>query len=128
MSMQGVLQGLMAKQGAPGGAGPNPPSLGMGPPPGMPGLPPPPEGVGAMPTGSQSTTAKAAADAAILALRDAKGYYPSLGQAIDGCIDQIKSAAAAPAPTPPAVGQPTSPGAATSEASPTMDSGTPGAI
>jgi hypothetical protein len=106
----------------------NPASLGTGSPPTMPGLPPSPQMVGQMPVGSTSTTAKGAADAAILALRDAKGYFPNLGDAIEGIIGQLKSAAQQHGKPPPPVGFPGGPGAAVSESSPTQDSGTPGGI
>ncbi|MGB8965741.1 MAG: hypothetical protein WCB99_08885 [Candidatus Cybelea sp.] len=128
--MQNALASLM--QGPPpgGGAppmGPPPNSLGIGPPPNMPGLPPSPEMVGQMPTGSTATNAKQAADVAVASLRDAKGYFPSMNDAIDGLIAQLQSAAQTPTP-PISVGAPGGPGAALPIVPPTGDSGTKGPI
>lgn len=112
--------------GAPPMAPPN--SLGVGAPP-MPGLPPPPEMVGQMPTGSTANNAKQAADVAISALRDLKGYYPSLNDAIDGLTSQVQAAAQQAANVPaPQVGTPGGPGAALPTVSPTTASGTPGTV
>jgi hypothetical protein len=121
MAMRAAMAGLMQPQS-------NTASLGTGPPPQMPGLPPPPEMLGGMPTGGASTTGKAAADAAILSLRDAKGHFPSLGDAIENMIAQLKSAASQSGPPPAPVGSPSGPGAATVDSSPTMESGSPGTI
>ena len=115
-----VLQGLM--QSAP----PTPASVGMGAPPSMPGLPPPPTGVGAMPTGDASTTQKAAADQAILALRQASGFFPSMSTAINGMIDQLKASSKSSAPQP--VGTPKAPGAPVPAANPLPESGSAGEV
>lgn len=100
--------------------------IGLGQPPKMPGLPPPPSMTGAMPTGDPSTNKKEAADNAILALREVKGHYPNLAQAVDSTIDQIKSAAKTPAPSKAGLGAPIPPGSPTPDADPTGMSGTPG--
>lgn len=135
MAMQSALASLLMKPPGgpgegpppPGGMGPPPNSLGMGAPPNMPGLPPAPEGIGAMPTGSTANNAKQAADVAVSALRDAKGYFPSMNDALDGVIAQLQSAASAPS-SPAPVGVPGGPGAALPAVSPTDDSGSKGAI
>lgn len=136
MAMQQALASLLMKPPngggppgppPPGAMGPPPATLGLGAPPDMPGLPPAPEGIGAMPTGSTANNAKQAADVAISALRDAKGYFPSMGDSLDGIISQLQSAAQAPTPPTP-VGAPGGPGAALPTVSPTDDSGSKGAI
>lgn len=86
MAMQSALAAMM-------GGDNQPATQGLGPPPDMPGLPPPPTGAGAMPTGSTSSDPKAAADNAILALRDAQGQFPSLAGQIGSMIDALKAAA-----------------------------------
>lgn len=129
MAMQSALAGLLG-MGAPGGAPnapPNPSSLGIGNPPAMPGLPPAPEMVGQMPTGSTSSNSKQAADVAIASLRDAKGYFPSLGDQIDSLISQFQQAGQAPTPSG-ITGAPGGPGAALPPTSPTMSSGSPGEV
>lgn len=119
----------------PGGGGapaappmsPPPASLGLGQPPTLPGTPPPPEMVGQMPVGSTANNAKQAADVAIAALRDAKGYFPNMGDTIDGTITQLQQAAQAQnAGMPPQVGAPGGPGAALPQVSPMSGSGSPG--
>ena len=130
MSMQSALASLMMQPpGGGGGAppmGPPPNSLGMGQPPSMPGLPPGPQMVGQMPTGSTATSSKQAADVAISALTDAKGYFPSMNAQIDALIAQLQQGAA-PSPSPQ-VGAPGGPGAALPTVPPTGDSGTKGPI
>jgi hypothetical protein len=134
MAYAGSLQALLGAAGGGGGGAPslgtpppNPASLGMGTPPSLPGLPPPPTGMGAMPTGDPATTKKAAADQAILALREAKGHYPSLGSMLDATDDALKTAATgAEAGKPPAIGSPQPPGEAGMEAAPIMETGSPG--
>jgi len=100
--------------------------VGAGPVPKMPGLPPPPTNVGAMPTGDPSTNKKESADNAILALREVKGHYPSLGPVVDQAIDQIKSAAKAGGPKSVGLGAPAAPGAMPPETPDTTLSGSPG--
>jgi len=124
MAMRAALGDLMQKYQAP----PQTNTLGTGTPPVFPGSPPPPEMVGAMPVGSKSTTAKAAADAAITQLRDAKGYFPNLGNEIENMIDQLKAACQQPEPAPPPVGNPGGPGSAVTDTDPLMDSGSPGTV
>lgn len=107
MAYGNTLQALLSKASPQVGAPPAAASLGMGQPPQMPGLPPPPTGLGAMPTGDPSTTKKAAADQAILALREVKGHYPQLATMLDATVDALKAAAqpaqpnGASAPAPP---------------------------
>ena len=137
--MQSALAGLMGMggpppgggpppPGAPGGAAapPNPATLGTGPPPNMPGLPPAPEMIGKMPTGSLSSTPKASADIAIASLRDAKGYFPNLGDSIEAMIAQLQDAGAQASKAPAPVGVPGGPGANVPLVPPTSDSGTKG--
>jgi hypothetical protein len=82
-----------------------------------------------MPTGSTSSNPKQAADVAISALRDAKGYFGNLGDQIEQLISQLQGAASqANAGPGTQVGQPSGPGAALPPVSPTMDSGTKGAM
>lgn len=129
MSMQSALASMLMQQ-PPGGVPPMAPpsnSLGMGQPPSMPGLPPPPEMIGQMPTGSTANNSKQAADVAISALTDAKGYFPNMGGQIDALIAQFQQTAQAPSPAPQ-VGVPGGPGAAMPIVPPTGDSGTKGAI
>jgi hypothetical protein len=132
MSMQSALASMLMQPPSGGGGAPPmapPNSLGVGPPPTLPGTPPAPEMVGQMPLGSTANNAKQAADVAISALRDAKGYYPSMGDAIDGIISQFQSAGQQAANAPaPQVGVPGGPGAAMPTVSPTGSSGSPGAI
>jgi hypothetical protein len=80
---------------------------------------------GKMPTGASSSTAKEAADNAILKLREAKGHFPSLGAQIDGVIDAIKKASKPMAPSK--VGTPPAPGSALGSA-PIMESGSGGPV
>lgn len=131
MAMQSILASLMQRPagGAPGAPpmGAPPQSLGLGAPPNMPGLPPGPTMTGMMPTGSTANNSKQAADVAISALTDAKGYFSSMGPQIDALIAQFQAAQATPSPTPP-VGVPGGPGAAMPDASPLADSGTKGAM
>jgi len=132
MAMQSALASLLMKPPTAGGGPPSmgsppPASLGSGPPPNMPGMPPPPEMIGQMPTGSSASNSKQAADVAISGLRDAKGYFPNMGDAIEVMIAQFQQAAAAPTPPVP-VGAPSGPGAAMPLVPPTTDSGTKGAI
>jgi hypothetical protein len=84
------------------GAPPAVHGAGLGAPPPMPGLPPPPTGIGAMPTGDPSTNSRAAADQAILALREASSHYPSLKPMLDATIDGLKQAATAGSDAPKA--------------------------
>lgn len=125
---------LLDKLGGGGGAPVGPPpaaaqGVNLGKPPVMPGLPPKPTGVGAMPTGDPSTTKKAAADNAVLSLRELQGYYPSLKQMLDAAIDGIKALAkGAGGAEPPAaaVGEPAPPGAQPPAAPASPLSGSPG--
>ena len=129
MAMQSQLASLLMQPPGPGPGGPMAPppnSLGQGPPPNMPGLPPGPTMVGQMPTGSTANNSKQAADVAISALTDAKGYFPSMAGQIDALIAQFQQGAA-PAPTAQ-VGMPGGPGASLPAVPPTLDSGTKGAI
>jgi hypothetical protein len=120
--------------GALGGAPPMPPpaavqGIDMGKPPVMPNMPPPPTGVGAMPVGDPSTTKKAAADSAILALRELKGHYPNLGGMVDSTIDAIKASAKGAAPKPGgAIGEPAALGTPPPATPATPLSGAPGAL
>lgn len=111
-----------------GGMAPNPASLGVGSPPSMPGLPPPPTGVGAMPTGSPTTTKMTAGADAVSALRALQGFTPELFNDINDFIGRIKGATAQkPQQKPgPSLGEPGIPGAAQLDASPTKESGSPG--
>ena len=107
---------------------PNPSSPGLG---NIPSkmLPPPPTGVGAMPTGSPTRTKTTVGGEAIAALRDLQGYTPELYNDINAFIGQIKSATK-PQPNQnpgPPLSEPGVPGAAQLDASPEMDSGSPGA-
>lgn len=111
-----VLQGLMQ----------SPASLGSGPPPAMKGLPPPPTGAGAMPTGDPGSTQKSAADQAILALRQAAGFFPAMTQQINAMIDQFKSSAQSQAPQP--VGVPKAPAAPIPITNPLPESGGAGSV
>jgi len=111
-------------------SGPNPAAhgVGMGPPPGMgPGMPPPPTGIGAMPIGAGAgDSKKAAADQAILDLRELTSHFPALGPMLSSTIDAIKAASSTPtAPAPPA-GGPTLPGTPSPEPVSLEDSGSPG--
>lgn len=89
------------------GAPPAAHGVGLGAPPPLPGLPPPPTGIGQMPVGDPSVQSKAAADQAILALREASSHYPALKPMLDATIDGLKQAATASASDPSA--PPTSP-------------------
>lgn len=125
MSYGNSLAALINGAGGPAAIGHPPAPLGMGTPPPMPGLPPAPTGIGMMSTGDPGTTAKSVADQAILALREAKGYFPNLGVEIDAMIEGLKKAGArAPGAKPPTpIGAPTQPGQAVPDASPLLDSG-----
>lgn len=131
MAMQSALSSLLMRP-PPGGGGPmvppNPATLGTGPVPSMPGLPPPPENIGAMPTGSLSSTPKQSADVAIASLRDAKGYFPNLGDQIEALISQLAQGAMQSTTVPAPVGQPGGPGANVPLVPPTVNSGGPGSF
>ena len=118
---------ILATLGAKPGIGGPPPApamgVGMGAPPTFPGAPPAPTGAGAIPTGDPSTVPKAAADQAILSLREAQGHFPNLSPMIDAMIDALKAVARPPAPPPP----PTSPNAPP-ESAPVLESGSPGPV
>ena len=73
-----------------------------------------------------STTQKSAADQAILALRQASGFFPSMSQSINGIIDQLKSASKSSAPQP--VGVPKAPGAPIPMSNPLPESGSTGEV
>jgi uncharacterized protein YjbJ (UPF0337 family) len=84
--------------------------------------------VGAIPTGDPGTTAKGAADQAILALRECLGFYPALGPDVQALVDKIKGAAQASAAKPKqALGQPSPLGTPPPEVPATGVSGAPGA-
>jgi hypothetical protein len=108
---------------------PNPASPSLGPiPKGQ--LPPPPSGVGAMPTGSPTRTKQTVGGEAIAALRDLQGYAPELFNDVNDFIARIKNATKPQAnenPGPP-LGEPGVPGAAQLDASPELDSGSPGGV
>ena len=108
---------------------PNPSSPGLGDIPGK-QLPPPPTGVGKMPTGSPTRTKTTVGGEAIAALRDLQGYTPELYNEINAFISQIKhSTKPNPSENPgPPLGEPGVPGAAQLDASPEMDSGSPGPL
>jgi hypothetical protein len=133
MAMQSLLSSLLMKP-APNPAGappmaPPPNALGVGAPPQLPGTPPPPEMIGQMPTGSTANSAKQAADVAIAACRDAKGFFPSMGDSLDAIVAQLQAAGAAQNAGPaPQVGQPGGPGAALPIVPPTQNSGAPGSV
>jgi hypothetical protein len=100
-----------------------------GPLPPQEGLPPPPSGVGAIPTGDPGTTAKGAADTAILGLRECVGHYPSLAPVIQATIDAIKAAAQTKGGPPKAgLGQPSPPGTPPPVVPASGASGSPGMI
>ncbi len=123
------LAALAGGGGGPMGAPPNPPAhgVGLGAPPGMgPGMPPPPTGVGAMPIGNPGDTKKAAADQAILDLRELTSVYPSLAPMLQSTIDAIKAASSTPAPPAPPPGGPAVPGAPSPEPVSLEESGSPG--
>jgi hypothetical protein len=127
------LAALAGGGGPPIGAPPGPPNpaahgVGMGPPPGMgPGMPPPPTGIGAIPMGAGAgDNKKAAADQAILDLRELTSHFPSLGPMLSATIDAIKAASSTPAPPAPPAGGPTIPGGPSPEPVSLEDSGSPG--
>lgn len=124
------LAALAGGGGPPIGAPPNPAAhgVGMGAPPGMgPGMPPPPTGVGAMPIGpGTGNSKKAAADQAILDLRELGSHFPALQQMLSATIDAIKAASSTPAPPAPPAGGPAVPGAPPPEPVSLEDSGSPG--
>lgn len=107
---------------------PNPSSPGLGPVPTS-QLPPPPTGVGQVPTGSPTRTKTTVGGEAIAALGDLEGYAPELRDQILGWKSLIKDACKPkPGQNPgPPLGEPGVPGAAQLDASPEMDSGSPGA-
>jgi len=113
-----------------GGMPPNAASPGLGPTPSLPGLPPPPTGTGAMPTGAPTNTKMTAGSDAIASLRTLQGFVPALYNDISEMISRIKGATSDKAGDSPgpSVGDPGIPGAAQLDASPTMDSGGPGAL
>ena len=122
MAMGNVLQAAMKA------ASPQPAAMNPSPNPPSEGLPPAPTGIGAIPTGDPGTTAKGAADQAILSLREVLGFYPALGPDVQGIIDKIKGAAQAQSAKPKqALGQPSPLGTPPPEVPGPSLSGTPGA-
>lgn len=112
------------------GAAPNPAAHGVdaGAPPAFDGQLPMPTNVGAMPTGTPGTSAKAAADEAVLALRTLMGYQPSLKDTLEQTISAIKGAAGGKSAGPPAasLGSAQPPGAPLPATPATDLSGSPG--
>ena len=120
----------LANLGA-GGPPPPPPAaaqgVGLGAPPKFEGALPPPTGMGQMPLGAPGTSAKSSADEAILALRAAQAFFPSLGPQVSGLIDALKSAAQqAQAKPTVALGTPSKLGSSPPPANPIPLSGSPG--
>lgn len=117
---------------APPGGAMTPPAAtkGLGDVPEMPNLPPPPTGAGAVDTGSSGTTKISAGGEAIEALRSLIGFVPSMANDINEIITKIK-AATVPKPgenAGPALGKPGDIGSAQLDGSPTMESGSSGAM
>lgn len=120
MAMGSVLQAALGKQNAAMPASPNPPTE---------GLPPAPTMTGAIPTGDPGTTAKGAADNAVLALREVVGFYPALGPDVNAFVEKIKAAAQAAGAKPKqALGQPSALGTPPPEVPGSSVSGSPGAF
>lgn len=65
--------------------------------------PPPPTGMGAMSTGGASGGPRESVSAAILALRDVKNHFPSMGQQVDSWISSLQESGKPFAIKPPAL-------------------------